>query len=249
VRSLAIGAVVVAGVASYLLAYVFFQGSWWRFVPSTAFALSLGALVLGRDALRAFGIPRRPRELVGALTLLALALPFAYAAVGWAAADAQITIVRTLQLRSSTHQLFQVLNEEIVRAALLILALRLSPRPMLLIPVLALLFAIGHRLVYAADGFTINLGALLTLFSLGVVANTLFVRFRHIGFGFALHYAWNFWRFNTSYFLDGRYLSEADTFNYIEGNPWVVAGSGLAMAVVYGSYLTWEARSSHEPAA
>jgi hypothetical protein len=72
---------------------------------------------------------------------------------------------------------------------------------------------------------------MVSIFAFATIANTLFIRYRHIGYGFALHYAWNFYRFNSRYYLDGVPLSEGASFNYIEGNAWV-AGLSFAVAVL-----------------
>ena len=71
----------------------------------------------------------------------------------------------------------------------------------------------------------------MNTFSFGAIVNLLFVRFGHIGYGLALHYGWNFYRFNCVYWLEDRPLSEGMTFNYVEGNLWIAIGS-LAACVL-----------------
>ncbi|MDH3846101.1 MAG: hypothetical protein OES69_19335, partial [Myxococcales bacterium] len=80
--------------------------------------------------------------------------------------------------------------------------------------------------------------AMVSLFSFGAIANVLFVWCGHIGYGVALHYAWNFYRFNSVYLLDGRPLSEGMTFNYVEGNVWVVTGSVFFLALLFVAYAS-----------
>lgn len=250
VSRLAILAAAFGCTAAYLLPYYSTAGVWWRFIPSTLVILGTGVLVLGKDAARFFGLSLSSRDVLASAILFGSLLPLSYLVLHEVVLTAGLTAHRELLIRSQIHQLFQVFNDEILaRAALLTLALRVVPHPKVVIAAVAGVFVAGHSVVYGLDGVEIHPAALITLFSLGVIANTLFVRFRHIGYGLALHYAWNFWRFNTSYYLDGRYLSEGETFNYVEGNLWVAAGSFLVAALVFGLFVKWARRHSHEPAA
>ena len=131
-----------------------------------------------------------------------------------------------------------------MRAALLTLLLGIMPRPKIVIPAMAAVFSVGHWVFYNWLGAPIGSASLVTLFAFGVIGNTLFVKYGHIGYGLALHYAWNFYRFNTRYSVDGRPLQEGETFNYIEGDAWIVAGSAILMLVVFGAYATAPGQSS-----
>jgi membrane protease YdiL (CAAX protease family) len=148
---------------------------------------------------------------------------------------------RHASIAAQTHQFFQVFNDEIVvRAALLTLLLRVFPRPRVAILGTALVFALGHHFLYGLNGIAIDWQALVTVFSFGAIANCWFVRYRHIGYGLALHYAWNFDRFSTAYYLHGSRLSEGATFNYIEGNACVAAAAFATFGVVFYRYWMFE---------
>jgi hypothetical protein len=176
------------------------------------------------------------RALVGSLAVFFVALALSDYALS-ELAGGQFDITRYQTWTSHAHQFFQVLNDELVmRAALLTLVLSVFPQPRFAVLGLAAVFAMLHAAVYQGE---IHAPALLTLFSFGVVANALFLAVRHIAFGLALHYAWNFYRFGAWYRFDGRLLSDAETFNYVEGNPTVVAGSTLLAIVVFGAYSAW----------
>lgn len=249
-RSLANAAAVLVGAIAYVTPYVTLEGVWWRFIPSTLLILGTGALVLGKDAGRFFGLVMSKWGFCSSVALLVLLLPLSYWVLDELVVTGSLTLHRDAGTRSQVHQLFQVFDDEIVlRAALLTMVLRAFPHPKAAIIALAFAFAAGHRAVYGVGGEEIGTSALITLFCLGVITNTLFVQFRHIGYGFALHFAWNFWRFNTSYYLDGRFLSEGQTFNYVEGNMWIVGGSVLAMVLVFGTYVSRTRQSSLEPSA
>ncbi|MEM7135822.1 MAG: CPBP family glutamic-type intramembrane protease [Myxococcota bacterium] len=222
----------------------FFQPSaWWRFVPSTVAILLCGAIVLGRSAPSFFGLRLGLRASLQSGALLAAAMAGAHFVLSTYVAT-YLEFSPELSALNVVHQFFQVLNDEMVmRAALITVVLSLWPAPKAVIPLLAGVFALGHSLFYGLGGVAIHTPALLTLFAFGVIANTLFVAFGHIWYGFALHYAWNIYRFNAAYYVDGRRLLEGETFNYIEGNAWVTCASLALMTIVLGVYARWGRRS------
>jgi membrane protease YdiL (CAAX protease family) len=225
--------------AAYLFPYFYLHGTWWRAIPSTGVILLTGALFFGRDMPQTFGLRMSSKDLVLSAALFAVLLPlFSYALLTWVVVD-PLSGQRHVHPPAQVHQLFQVFNDEILlRAALLTILLRAFPHPKTAILLTAALFAIAHHVVYRTSTVQIAWLAMLTIFSFAAIANTLFVKYRHIGYGFALHYAWNFYRFNSTYYLDGVRLEEGMTFNYVEGNGWVAGVSLTAFVLVFGvSYL------------
>jgi hypothetical protein len=215
---------------AYLLPYFNLPGVWWRAIPSTIVILAIGALVYGKGALAFFGLRLSLRELLLSVLLFILGLLVFRYLVLPVVTGADLTMRINDYGLGYVHQFFQVLNDEmILRAACLTLVLRIIPYPKTIVITAAVLFAVGHYVVYRMNGVSIEWPALVSLFSFGAIANLLFVRFRHIGYGVALHYAWNFYRFNSVFMLDGRRLSEGMTFNYLEGNLWVMTGSLVAL--------------------
>lgn len=201
--------------------------------------LAFGWITLRRSACSFFGLRLDASALLLSGIVLAVAMASAYYVLS-TYIGRYLRVVRNLTGLDFVHQFFQVLNDEmVVRAGLITVVLAFWPRPKAVIPLLAGLFAVGHSVFYGLEGVAVHTPALLTLFAFGVIANTLFVAFGHIGYGFALHYAWNVYRFNPAYYLDGRRLLEGETFNYIEGNPWVVCSSLVLMALVFAAYAKW----------
>lgn len=222
--------------AAYLFPYFYLPGTWWRAIPSAVAILLVGAAYFGREMPTVYGLAMSWKELAISTLLCAGLLPsFSWALSAWVIA-APLTAVPYDYPPAHVHQFFQVFNDEIVlRAALLTIFLSVVQRPWAAIVLPALAFAIAHHLVYRPSGVEIAWPAMVSIFAFATIANALFVRFRHIGYGFALHYAWNFDRFNSAYYLDGAPLSEGATFNYIEGSSLVVVGSVAAMLVTVGS--------------
>lgn len=229
----------LAGVAAvaYLLPYFSLPGTWWRAIPSTALILVLAGLVFGKQAIAFLGLRLTPRASLMTLVVFVVAAFASNEAIGAIVAAGPLSASSHRSLFSGVHQFFQVLNDEmILRAAVLTLVLRVWPYPKSIALGCALLFSVAHHVVYRLHGVHIEAEALLTLFSFGVLANLLFLRFGHIGYGWALHYGWNLMRFGSVYAVDGRYLSEGMSFNYLEGNAWLATASTCAAVAAFVAY-------------
>lgn len=225
----------ILGAFGYALPY-FAPLVWWRFAPGTLVILAAGSYASGGDVRGFLGLRVGIRALVGSFAVFFVALALSDYVLS-EVVGTQIDITRYQTWTSHAHQFFQVLNDELVmRAALLTVVLSALSYPRIAILALAGTFAMLHAGLYRGQ---IHAPALVTLFSFGVVANALFLAVRHIAFGLALHYAWNFYRFGAWYRLEGRLLSDAETFNCVEGNPWVVAGSAALAIFAFGAYSTW----------
>lgn len=233
-----LGLVASIFILAYLFPYFYLEGIWWRAIPSTAVMFVLGAAVSGHATLRVFGLRMSAQQaalsvgvFLGLLPLASLVL-FRLVVVEPLSAQTAGTVL------SRTHQLFQVLNDEIVlRAVLLGTLVRAAGHPKAIVLLTALAFSFGHYVVYRLGAVQVEWPALASLFSFGVIANCLFLWSRHIGYGLALHFAWNLLRFDNVYYLAGRPLSEGATFNYIEGNAWIASTSLAGAALLFGSYM------------
>lgn len=220
--------------AAYLFPYFCLTTHWWRGIPSTVVILFVGALFFGREMPRVYGLVMSPKQLAISLALFAALLPlFSYVLFTWVIVE-PLSVERYSYPPAQVHQFFQVFNDEILlRAALLTVLLKAFPHPKTVLLVPAVFFAIAHHVVYRSGAVQIDWPAMLSIFSFAAIANTLFIRYRHIGYGFALHYAWNFYRFNSRYYLNGASLSEGASFNYIEGDSLVVVLSLAVFVLVF----------------
>ena len=220
--------------AAYLFPYFYLTTHWWRGIPNTVVILVVGALFFGREIPRVYGLVMSPKQLVISLALFGALLPlFSYVLFTWVVVT-PLSVERYSYPLAQVHQFFQVFNDEILlRAVLLTILLRAFPHPKAVIVVPAIFFAIAHHVLYRSSAVQIDWPAMLSIFSFAAIANTLFIRYRHIGYGFALHYAWNFYRFNSRYYLRGAPLSEGGSFNYIEGDALVVVLSLAVFILVF----------------
>lgn len=209
-------------IAAYLFPYLFMLGEWWRWLPSTFVLLIVGAAFHGSATARFFGLEMSFGAVSATVVLCVVLLPvFGYVLFGFLN-DPPFHVQAHNYGLKHVGQLFQVFNDEILlRAAAMTVLLRWLPYPKTVSLALAGMFAMGHHLLYRLHGSNIGWEAMATLFSFGAIANLLFVRFRHIGYSLAPHYAWNFHRFNSAYFLGGYAVPQGETFNHVEGNGWI----------------------------
>lgn len=135
--------------------------------------------------------------------------------------------------QDSLYPLFQSFNEEIVLGALLLKGLhRLLAKhhPVLIAVGVALVFASVHYLAYrflflGLERVPLTWEAVVCLLGVGVIRNILILSTGHIGYAWALHFAWNFNFFGGSmrYETTGKLLNQAERFNHILGDPIVLA--------------------------
>jgi membrane protease YdiL (CAAX protease family) len=147
--------------------------------------------------------------------------------------------------------LFQALNEEIFFRALLIgFILQFARSAALVSAGLAFVFSAAHFLLYRFANplhVALSLTALATLFFTGMAWNNLYLRFRHIGFSWALHAGWNVvWLPAVTYdALTKARLREPELFDRVLGTPVVAA---IAFAVAVLSLTLLAQRSLKSPA-
>jgi membrane protease YdiL (CAAX protease family) len=209
---------------------------WWKFAGA-----SIGVVLLWRWA--------RPEGFVADLGIRVRRIDFAWAlslllVVGIGASCLIPRILRQHGYIRGHNDLawmllampFQTLNEEMVLRALLLTALAhiLKVRFFLSIAV-AGVFALLHVVLYrfAPPHATLSVQALTTLLFAGFALNELFLATGSIAGPWAIHFGWNLTRFGNDWIgqsSPGRIPQGAD-FNWVEGNPWVIA-LAVALAVV-----------------
>lgn len=221
------------GVAAYLFPYFRLHSVWWRAIPSAIAIVTLTWLVFRVRAFRLLGLSMSMGAFARSVMLFVAAFVGARFLVQVAIADSGLAPGSRLAATGYVHQFFQVLNDEMVlRAGLLTFALHLLPRAWFVAVTTAAGFSLGHYAAYRLNGDVVDVDALLTIFAFGLTSNLLFLRYGHIGYCVALHYAWNLRRFEHAYVRSGVTVPEGTSFNFIEGSPTVMlAGLALLVAV------------------
>lgn len=191
----------------------YFMEYWWKFLAATIIILIIGKINL-------YGIKTSKQQIT-----LVLCIAVVFFVIF------RVIVLENIRYYGINYRLhdyseiwvftifFQVLNEEmILRSLLLQLMRRKIQSTILLSAALAILFSLCHYLFYYLQGDQLNFYALIFIFLFGMLSNILFIKFKHIWFGFAIHFAWNATRFTGCFLKNGVVLSEGASFNYIEGN-------------------------------
>lgn len=226
-------------------------GAWlgaWSFVLATLLLMICAALLFKKDWTTVLGFPKRLGQIIACVIAGILAFVVFYFFINTILSHGGYQMVPSTDrlsgffgryplLSRTLWRICQPLNEEIVLRALLLgfFARFFSHRAYLAI-IAALVFSGLHLLIYYFGQMDtqLDLSALLTLFFFALAANTLYLTFNHIAFGFMIHLAWNWWRFAGDIFKDNILLNEAESFNALEGN-WLVFlfVAGLTLIFVF----------------
>ena len=195
---------------------------WWDFAPSTIAIIYLATRIAPWRALAVLGLKTQNKLRFCALATV-LTFVLRPVIVSLAAHKGLRFDVSAWNLGWRSRPLFQVLNEEMVLRALLLGVLlkkcktrwtRLSASSGV-----ALVFSLLHLALYwLKDGIILSDWTLLNLFLFGAWANAMWLATSHIGWGFAVHLAWNLTRFGGDFLAGGHVVPEAQTFNLIEGS-------------------------------
>ncbi len=127
----------------------------------------------------------------------------------------------------SVHIFFQAVNEEILYGFLPLFALKKRVRnDLLLASLVGLIFSFLHYWLYALSPFRYQTYVLapFTLFNLflvGLIRNFLILRFEHVAYSVALHFAWNFHFFGWIYMENDQPMSEPRLFDLLLGWPFL----------------------------
>ncbi len=127
--------------------------------------------------------------------------------------------------RDYYHDIFYILNEEIVIGAILLFALvnKRKIKPIFASIGLAVFFALIHFVFYKwifNDCGILGISTLITLFLVGFIRNSLILQTGHIGYSWALHFGWMVIMFGSMHIDLNTTLrvTEPDRFNLYLGS-------------------------------
>lgn len=133
--------------------------------------------------------------------------------------------IRFTNWRNYYHDIFYILNEEIVIGAILLFALveKRKIKPIIASVGLAVFFALIHFAFYKwifNDKGIIGISTLTTLFLVGFVRNSLIFQSGHIGYSWALHFGWMVVMFGSMHIDSNTNLivTEPERFNLYLGS-------------------------------
>ena len=212
-------------VSSYLLfSYYFFNG-WWYSAIGSALILFFSYLIWGKQFRRVTGT-KISHTTFHKIVLLAFVVVIGSILLIQHIGNRHMAAIMFANCRNYFHDLFYILNEEIVVGAipLYLLIRKWKLNSFVATAGLAFLFAVAHfifyRWIFLQRG-TLELTTLTTLFLVGFVRNCLIVINGHIGYSWALHFGWMMVMFgNRLYHVETNIsLSEPERFNMFLGSP------------------------------
>ena len=226
---------------SYLLFSYNYFGGWWNSSAGSVLILIFGFLAWKKNSLDIIGMNLNIKTAIKTLLFAAIVIGFSLLVMKHIANKQNITIQFT-GLKDYYHDIFYILNEEIVLGALaLYLFIRKwKIKPFVASAALAILFASVHYIFYRwifDDKGIIHVSTLITLFMIGFIRNNLIIVNGHIGYSWALHFGWMVVMFGClhEYADTGMKISEADRFNTYLGSVemLIISIALLAASIVF----------------
>jgi len=222
---------------SYLLFSYYYFGGWWNSSVGSVLILLFSYLLWEKNFLKNTGLLLSLKAVVKSLILTGVIIICALLLMKYIAEKQDIRIEYT-GWRNYFHDIFYILNEEIVLGAILLFTLvrKYKLKPLTASLVLAVAFAIIHFVFYQwifDQRGTISITALLTLFLVGFVRNGLILRTGHIAYSWALHFGWMVIMFGNmhTFSRSGLQLTEPERFNLYLGSTemlilsFIISGS------------------------
>lgn len=181
-------------VSSYLLFSYNTFGGWWNSSAGSLLIVFFSYMLWGRDFLTNTGLRINWKTAVKSIILAAVVTLCSFIIMRHIA-DSNNVLIRPGNWRDYYHDIFYILNEEIVLGAVILFALvnRKKLRPVVACALLAVAFSLIHFVFYKwifDDRGILGICTLATLFLIGFVRNYLIIQTGHIGYSWALHFGW-----------------------------------------------------------
>jgi hypothetical protein len=219
-------------ISHLVFSYNYLPG-WWYSSIGTVFILTFSYLIWKREFLLVTGLKISPKSIMLAMaftgfTIIVSIIYIKYIGKGIGAG------LKIGDLRNYFHDVFYILNEEIMLGGIIIYLMtkKLRVPPLITSLLLACLFSVIHFVFYKwifDDRGIITLTTLASLFLVGFVRNNLIIATGHISYSWALHFGWISVMFGSSVFwLDsGIELSEREKFNSLVGSVEMLVIAGF----------------------
>ena len=209
---------------SYLaFSYYYFNG-WWYSSIGTILILFFSYLIWRKDFIKIIGLKLTLREFLITIALTIGTILGSLFLIKHIGLRNNISIHFT-SLQNYYHDIFYILNEEIVLGSIPIYLLisRLKIKSLYVSIGLALVFTMVHYVFYKwifLERGIIEIQTLTTLFLVGIVRNNLIIVNKHIGYSWALHFGWMVVLFGClpEWVDSGKVVTEPDRFNLFLGS-------------------------------
>ena len=181
------------GLSYGLLSYIPPFG-WWYSSIGTILIILFSYFIWNKNFLKHIGLQLDLKTFTKSLILAVFVTLCAFMIMKYIAAKDNV-LIKFTNWRQYYHDIFYILNEEIVIGAILLFTLvnKRKIHPIIASVGLAVFFALIHFVFYLwifnARGI-IGISTLTTLFFVGFVRNNLILQTGHIGYSWALHFGW-----------------------------------------------------------
>ncbi|MCY1720238.1 hypothetical protein OU798_07780 [Prolixibacteraceae bacterium Z1-6] len=233
-------------VVTHLLLSYYYFGKWWNASLGTLLIVGICYINWRKDFLQFSGLKVKMINVVVSVLLTGVIILISFSFIHYVALRQQIRI-EFAGWKNLCHNVFYILNEEIVFGSVILFSLIRSKnvKPLAASIGLAFIFSTGHFIFYKwifLDKGILEISTLCTLFFIAVVRNNIILYTGHIAYSWSLHFGWMFVMFGCNHIdvYTNTSMSELTRFNMYLGTTTMVVVSFL-MAV--GSlYLMLENR-------
>ena len=226
-------------ILSYLLFSYYAFGRWWNSFIGSLLILFFSYLIWKEDFLKKTGLQPDLMTAAKSMILAAIVIICSWLIMKYIGGRHSVTIKFT-NWRNYYHDIFYILNEEIVIGAIVLFYLVYSKkiRPFFAAVGLALFFSLIHFVFYTwifKDNGIIGIFTLLTLFLIGFVRNSLILQTGHIGYSWALHFGWMVIMFGSLHVYQDTNLklAEYERFNLYLGSVEMVIISAIIAGLTF----------------
>ncbi|NOU17230.1 MAG: hypothetical protein HOO91_06690 [Bacteroidales bacterium] len=238
-------------ILSHVLLSYYFLGGWWISSIGSILIILFSYLIWKNDFLKVIGLTIDYKIVIKSIFLAGLVTICALLLMSYIA-HKQNVIIQFRNWRDYYHDIFYILNEEIVLGAIILYFLvnKRKIKPIIASLGLAIVFSLIHFIFYKwifNDRGIIEITTLLTLFLIGFVRNNLILYTGHIGYSWALHFGWMVVMFGSFHIYSDSMnpLSEPERFNTYLGSLEMLT---LSLILALGSLIFMkrnEKRYSH----
>ena len=237
------------GLSYGFFSYNFF-GGWWNSSFGTILIHFFSYLIWEKDFLRHVGLQVNFKTFATSIILAVIVTICALLIMKHIAAKQNVVISYT-SWRGYYHDIFYIINEEIVIGSILLFALvnKRKVRPIFASIGLAVIFSLIHFVFYKwifNDKGILSVSTLITLFLVGFVRNSLILQTGHIGYSWALHFGWMVVMFGSKHvdLNSNLRVTEPERFNLYLGSIEML-GISIVLAGLSLTYWIKKYKSQH----
>jgi hypothetical protein len=190
-------------ISHLILSYNYHSG-WWLSAVGFVVILVFSYLIWGKDFILISGLKINRNNFLETIVMAFLVTGYSVWFIHWIGSKHHV-VLEISGIKSYVNDVFYILNEEIVLGAMALFVTinHLKIRPWVASMVLAALVSIAHLVCYKwyfTDKGILQISTLLTLFFIAFVKNNLIIRYKHIGYSWAIHFGWMVVMFGSNHY-------------------------------------------------